>query len=137
MDEGVDVPQEYNGDLIPRAKQMRRNMTPREQHLWYGFLSGYPVRFRRQAVIYHYIADFYCDKAKLVIEVDGMQHMKPDAMEYDKIRTQTFNQIDITVMRFTNDDVDHRFDYVRKTIDQYIKAKLAASSESPFRGDVA
>ena len=131
------MPQEYNGNLIPRAKQMRCNMTPQEQHLWYGLLSRYPVRFRRQAVIYHYIADFYCDRAKLVIEVDGAQHMKPNAMEYDQIRTETLNQIEIVVMRFTNDDVDHRFDFVRKTIDQYITEKLAASSESPCRGDVA
>jgi len=131
------MPQEYNGDLIPRAKQMRRNMTAQEQHLWYGLLSGYPVRFRRQAVIYHYIADFYCDKAKLVIEVDGAQHLKPDAIEYDHIRTLTLNQIDITIIRFTNNDIDHRFDFVRKMIDQYIKDKLAASSESPCRGEGA
>jgi len=121
----------YNGNLIPRAKEMRANMTPQEQHLWFGFLRQYPVRFRRQYVIYHYIADFYCDKAKLVIEVDGAQHLKPDAMEYDNIRTVTLNQLDLAVMRFTNDDIDHRFATVRKTIDQYIKEKLSLSSESP------
>jgi len=73
------MPHEYNRDLIPRAQEMRGSMTPQEQHLWFGFLRSYPVRFKRQAVIYHYIADFYCDKAKLVIEVDGAQHAKPDA----------------------------------------------------------
>jgi len=112
-------------------------MTSQEQHLWYGFLSRYPVRFRRQAVIYHYIADFYCDRARLVIEVDGTQHLKPDTMEYDQIRTLTLNQIDIAVIRFTNQDIDRRFAYVRQAIDQYITDKLAASSESPCRGDVA
>ena len=103
---------------------MRANMTPQEQHLWFGFLRSYPVRFRRQSVIYHYIADFYCDKAKLVIEVDGTQHLKPDAIEYDHIRTLTFNQIAITVMRFTNDDIDRRFDLARKMIDQAVKERL-------------
>jgi len=103
---------------------MRSSMTPQEQHLWFGFLRNYPVRFRRQAVIYHYIADFYCDKAKLVIEVDGTQHLKPDAMEYDHIRTLTLNQIDIAVMRFTNDDIDYRFESARKIIDQAVQERL-------------
>ena len=62
---------EYNGDLIPRAQEMRKNMTPQEQHLWYGFLCQYPVRFQRQKTIYHYIADFYCEKARLIVELDG------------------------------------------------------------------
>ena len=119
------MPNEYNRNLIPRAKEMRENMTSQEQHLWFGFLRNSPVRFRRQSVIYHYIADFYCDKAKLVIEVDGAQHSsRPDAMEYDHIRTLTLNQIDITVMRFTNDDIDHRFAYVRKTIDRAVQERL-------------
>jgi len=118
------MPHEYNRNLIPRTKEMRNSMTPQEQHLWFGFLRSYPVRFRRQSVIYHYIADFYCDKAKLVVEVDGSQHLKPDVLEYDHIRTLTLNQIEITVLRFTNDDVDYRYDYVRKTIDQAIQQRL-------------
>ena len=118
------MPNEYNRNLIPRAKEMRSDMTPQEQHLWFGVLRNYPVRFRRQSVIYHYIADFYCDKAKLVIEVDGAQHLEADAMEYDRIRTLTLNQIEIAVMRFTNDDIDHRFESVRKTIDQAVRERL-------------
>ena len=118
------MPNEYNRNLIPRAKEMRSSMTPQEQHLWFGFLRNYPVHFRRPSVIYHYIADFYCDKAKLVIEVDGAQHLKPDALEYDRIRTLTLNQIEITVMRFTNDDVDHRFALVKDMIDQAVKERL-------------
>ena len=58
------MPQEYNRNLIARAQEMRSSMTPQEEHLWFGFLRNYPVRFRRQAVIYHYIADFHCSKAR-------------------------------------------------------------------------
>jgi very-short-patch-repair endonuclease len=118
------MPNEYNRNLIPRAQEMRDNMTPQEPHLWFGFLRNYPVRFRRQSVIYHYIADFYCDKAKLVIEVDGAQHLEPGLMEYDHIRTLTLNQIEITVLRFTNDDIDRRFSQVREKIDQTVKERL-------------
>jgi len=108
------MPLEYNRDLIPRAQDMRGSMTPQEQHLWFGFLRGYPVRFRRQAVIYHYIADFYCSKAKLIIEVDGGQHLKPGVVEYDRIRTETLEQLDLLVLRFTNEEVEQHFDSVRK-----------------------
>ena len=118
------MPHEYNRDLIPRAKKMRENMTPQEQHLWFGFLRGYPARFKRQAVIYHYIADFYCHEAKLVIEIDGRQHQHADALEYDHIRTETLKQLGLLVLRFTNDEIDHNFDFVRKRIDQTAKERL-------------
>ena len=61
-------------ELTPRARDLRRNMTAEERHLWYDFLRGYPVRFLRQKIIDGYIADFYCAKAQLVIELDGRQH---------------------------------------------------------------
>ena len=118
------MPLEYNKDLIPRAKEMRGDRTSQEQHLWFGFLRSYPVRFRRQSVIYQYIADFYCSKARLVIEVDGSQHLKPEAVEYDRIRTKTLEQAGLLVLRFTNDEVGHHFDLVRKKIDQAVKERL-------------
>ena len=62
-------------------------MTKQERHLWYDYLSKYPVRFQRQKVIDNYITDFYCASAKLVIEIDGSQHYYPDEMEYDKQRS--------------------------------------------------
>ena len=118
------MPNEYNRNLIPRAKEMRENMTPQEQHLWFGFLRGHSVRFKRQAVIYHYIADFYCHAAKLVIELDGKQHQQADALEYDRIRTETLEQLDLLVLRFTNDEIDHHFALVRQRIDQVIQERL-------------
>ncbi|MDR2687094.1 MAG: endonuclease domain-containing protein [Oscillospiraceae bacterium] len=115
---------EYNKNLVPRAKDLRRDMTPQEGHLWYDFLRRHPLRFRRQSVIYHYIADFYCDRAKLVIELDGSQHARPDALEYDRIRTLTLESIELAVLRFTNAEVDNDFAYVCRTIEQALQERV-------------
>lgn len=64
----------YNANNKPLAQELRRNMTPQERHLWYDFLSGYPVRFRRQKQFGRYIVDFYCSAAKIILEIDGSQH---------------------------------------------------------------
>ena len=64
----------YNGDNIHLAKALRSNSTLQEKHLWYDFLSNYEVKFQRQKAIDNFIADFYCRKAKLIIEIDGAQH---------------------------------------------------------------
>ena len=64
----------YNSKNIVLAKALRKNATPQETKLWYEFLSKYNVRFQRQKAIDNFIADFYCHKAKLVIEIDGSQH---------------------------------------------------------------
>ena len=64
----------HNEQLVPFAKQLRKEMTKEERHLWYDFLRTYPVRFTRQKVLGRYIADFYSAEAKLVIELDGSQH---------------------------------------------------------------
>jgi len=97
---------EYNRELIPRAKELRKNMTPQEKRLWYGYLQRYPVRFQRQKAIDQYIADFYCAKAGLVIEVDGTQHMENDALVYDQIRTNTLESMGLAVVRFSNIEID-------------------------------
>ena len=60
-----------NKQLVPLAKQLRKDMTKEERHLWYDFLRTYPVRFSRQKVLGKYIADFYSAQAGLIIELDG------------------------------------------------------------------
>ena len=59
----------YRKENIPRAKELRKNMTPWERKLWYEFLRNYPLRFQRQKAVGDYIADFYCAKAGLVVEL--------------------------------------------------------------------
>ena len=76
-----------NKQLVPLAKQLRKEMTKEERHLWYDFLRTYPVRFSRQKVLGKYIADFYSAEARLVIELDGSQHYENDNMEKDAERT--------------------------------------------------
>ena len=78
---------EYNRKHIPLARELRKNMTPWERKLWYEFLKNYPRRFRRQEVLGDYIADFYCSKAKLVIELDGGGHYEEKQQEKDAKRT--------------------------------------------------
>ena len=63
-----------NHKLLERAKELRRELTPQERHLWYDFLQHYPVKVYKQRIIDSFIADFYCASARLVIEVDGSQH---------------------------------------------------------------
>ena len=112
----------YNKNLIPKAKKLRKNMTPQEKHLWYDFLSKYPktFRFQRQKTINNYIVDFYCHKAKLVIELDGSQHFTDEGIIYDKERTKILQTYGLTIVRFTNYEIDKKFDSVCKYIDCYI-----------------
>ena len=111
----------YNRKLISNAKNLRKNMTKQERHLWYDYLSKYPVRFQRQKVIDNYITDFYCASAKLVIEIDGSQHYYPDEMEYDKQRTTVLEKYKLTVMRISNYELDNNFEGVCRAINLKIK----------------
>ena len=117
------MPKEYENKMINRAKELRKNMTREECHLWYDFLRNYPVKFTRQEVIYHFIADFYCAKAKLVIEIDGNTHCSDEAQKYDEYRTDYLEHHHgaLNVVRFTNNDVNYRFEEVCESIDKIVK----------------
>ncbi|MBE6724102.1 MAG: endonuclease domain-containing protein [Ruminococcaceae bacterium] len=99
----------YKSELIPRARELRKNATPQENHLWYDFLRTFPVRFQRQKTICGFIADFYCHAARLVVEVDGCQHGEPDAEAYDAGRTRILRKYGIEVLRFPNGTVERDF----------------------------
>jgi very-short-patch-repair endonuclease len=117
----------YNKGLIPYAKALRKNMTPQERKLWYEFLSTYPVRFQRQKTIEHYIADFYCSSAKLVIEIDGGGHYSEEKQHYDEKRTKALKSVGLDVLRFTNIDVMKNFEGVCLEIDKAVKSCIKAS----------
>lgn len=99
---------EYNKNMIPRAKEMRRPMTKHEALLWYRYLHTYPIRFQRQKTIGSYIVDFYCHRAKLAVELDGAQHYYERA-GYDAVRTEFLNAAGIKVLRIPNHVVDCDF----------------------------
>ncbi|MCL2679244.1 MAG: endonuclease domain-containing protein [Dehalococcoidia bacterium] len=113
-----------NPILTPNARELRKNMTPQERHLWYDFLRTYPVRVMRQRVIGRFIADFYCAKAKLVIELDGSQHFSKDGMHYDVEREQFMQSFGITTIRYTNSEIDKQFEAVCNDIDMQIKSRV-------------
>ena len=111
----------YNKELVGTAKCLRKNMTREEKHLWYDFLRNYPIHFYRQRVIEHYIVDFYCSSANLVIEVDGSQHYTVEGEEYDRIRTDILKLHQLQVLRFSNWEIDNQFHSVCAKIDAAVK----------------
>ena len=81
-----------NHKLLDNARKLRREMTPQEKHLWYDYLRYYPVKIYKQRIIDSFIVDFYCAKARLVIELDGSQHYTPDGKHYDGLRTDVIEK---------------------------------------------
>lgn len=122
---GDNMERRHNPNLTENARNLRKNMTKEERHLWYDFLKNYPVRFLRQKVIDNYIADFYCRKAGIVIELDGSQHYEEKAMLKDKIRTQRIEKWELTVIRIPNNEVNNRFNEVCDFIDNKVKESLS------------
>ena len=113
---------DYNKENIPLAKELRKNMTPWERKLWYDFLRYYPVRFQRQKAIGNYIVDFYCAKARLVIELDGGGHYTPEQIRKDELRTKDLESMNLMVVRICNLDIDRNFRGVCEYIDLTVKS---------------
>ena len=110
----------HNSTLTPRAKELRKQMTKEEKHLWYDYLRNYPIRFLRQKVIDQYIVDFYCHDARLIIELDGSQHYLPTGIIKDQIRTSQLNKRNLIVIRIPNNLVFSRFKEVCGYIDDIV-----------------
>ena len=115
----------HNPQLVPLAKQLRKEMTKEERHLWYDFLRGHSARFSRQKVLGKYIADFYSAKAKLVIELDGSQHYEGDGAEKDAERTAFLEGYGLWVIRISNNAVNQNFRGVCDYIDAAVKQSLS------------
>ena len=97
-------------------------MTKEERHLWYDFLKSLPVTVNRQKVIGKYIADFYCASEKLIIEIDGTQHFEKSGMEHDQTRDAFFSGLGISVLRYSNADINDHFNSVCEDILRHMKA---------------
>ena len=119
---------EYNKELTPLARELRKEMTRQERHIWYDFLRYYPAKVYKQKVIGNYIVDFYCHAAKLAIEIDGSQHYLDEGAARDEVRTRYIASCGVEVIRFSNLDVDNNFEGVCETIDLKIKEKMNALS---------
>ena len=119
----------HNKQLVPFAKQLRKEMTKEERHLWYDFLRTYPIHFSRQKILGKYIADFYSAEAKLIVELDGSQHYDEGNAEKDTQRTAFLEGYGLTVIRIPNNEVSKNFWGVCEYIDAAVKQSLSQKSE--------
>ena len=99
----------YNKELTKYAKELRKNMTPEEKHLWYDFLRYLPMTVKRQYVVGNYILDFFIPSKNIAIELDGSQHYDFEAREADAVRDSLLSSVGIKVIRYTNVDVNRNF----------------------------
>ena len=118
-----------------RAQDLRKHMTKEERHLWYDFLKTYPVQFKRQYQIGCYYVDFFCYKARLIIELDGSQHYSPETRAYDKARTDFLQKQGFLVQRFSNLDVMNDFQAVCEAIHRTVQERDEdLPSSAPYGG---
>ena len=124
------MPLPYKHELIANANRMRKSATPQENHLWYDFLRSYPIRFQRQKANENYIADFYCHRAKLIIEIDGSQHYERQGLDHDEARTIALEKYGLTVLRFSNREINTEFRAVCEKIDDEVRKRIGVSEEN-------
>ena len=110
----------YNKKLVPNARTLRKNMTPEEKHLWYDFLKRLPYNVRRQHNIENYIVDFYIAEKKIVIEIDGRQHLTEEHKAADEQRDAVISSWGISVLRYSNDSVRNNFIAVAENILEHL-----------------
>ena len=111
---------QHNTKLTGNAQRLRKTMTKEERHLWYDCLKLLPVTVHRQKVLGNYIVDFYIASAKMVIELDGSQHYEPAGQSKDMERDAYLNSIGYTVLRYSNADINQRFNGVCEDIRRYL-----------------
>jgi very-short-patch-repair endonuclease len=114
-----------NKELTSYAKELRKNMTKEERHLWYDFLRNHPAKFLRQKIIGKYIVDFYSASAKIVIELDGSQHFEEKGQEYDYNRDNYLKQYDLKVIRIPNNEINKNFEGVCEYLELQIEQSLS------------
>ena len=123
-----------NEKLKSFAQDLRKNATKEENSLWYQYLRKHPVQFRRQCVLGQYIVDFYCSKARLIVELDGSQHFDVSGKEHDAQRTQYLESLGLKVLRFSNTDINRNLRGVCQQIDSEIQQRYSADPPSEGLG---
>ena len=120
----MELKYKHNKNIVSNAKELRKNMTKEERHLWYDFLRNYPVKVLRQKIIGDYIVDFYCAAAKIIIELDGSQHYEEATIGKDRIRTEFLEKYGLEILRIANNEINYNFSNVCEYIDMKIKSKI-------------
>ena len=115
-----------------RRRELRGEMPEAERKVWQLLrgrqLNGY--KFRRQHGIGPYIVDFYCSETKLFIEIDGDSHYQPTAIAYDQERDAYLRSCGMTILRFTNLDVQLNLDTVAERILEHLKNSDTSTNPS-------
>ena len=109
----------YNSKLKKYSQELRKNMTPEERHLWYDFLKKLPLTVKRQFRIGDYIVDFYIPEKRIIIEIDGRQHLMEENKNADEARDQKLKNRGLTVIRISNKTINNDFN---KVVDWLMKA---------------
>lgn len=103
------------------ARENRKNQTNAEKCLWQCLRGGeLGVKFKRQHIIYDFIADFVCLEKMLIVEVDGAYHFVDEQIKHDVYRTAELERFGFRVIRFTNEEVIYETAKVIETIKQYL-----------------
>ena len=112
-----------------KADALRQNLTKAERLLWSRLRNKQILgfRFKSQHPIAAYVADFYCHKVKLVIEVDGKNHELQQQGLHDKIRSEEMNGLKLTIIRFTNREVEDNLDKVVNIIEEQTRILVTRS----------
>jgi very-short-patch-repair endonuclease len=131
-DASIEYPMYFGAkpEIFKLARELRKRETPSEKVIW-SYLSRNQLlglQFRRQHPIYRFIADFYCPKIKLIIEIDGKIHDIPEHLDHDIERSDILNDLGITVIRFTNEQILNEIDSTIKHITQVCTRLLSGIS---------
>ena len=111
--------------IFANAKKLRNEPTASEIIFWSLLKQHFPdYRFKRQHPISQYIADFYCHKLKLVIEIDGAFHLSYESKINDKIRDEFMQSLGLEIIRFTNQEVCEKGENVIMRLKKMIKNKF-------------
>lgn len=121
---------QYNSKLKVPARQLRSNQTDAELLLWSKIRKKQiaEAQFYRQRPLLNFIVDFYCPKAKLVIECDGSQHYTEQRLEKDAIRDDCLAELSILVLRYDNRQILTETTVVLEQIDAVVKDRLLTLS---------
>ena len=119
----VDLWKGAKTSTFRNAKYLRQNLTEAEETLWKFLRNRNQLRFkfRRQHPLGSFVADFYCHESRLVVELDGGHHNLSDQQAYDKWRTEELAQMGISVVRFTNEQVENNLLGVLEEIRSHLK----------------
>jgi very-short-patch-repair endonuclease len=123
---GIVFLQRVHGNKLEQARQLRTEMTPAERLFWEHARRNkiLGLQFRRQQPIEGFIADFYCNAARCVVEIDGAVHEDSHQKKIDEHRRKVFESRGLSEIRFTNSEIMEDIGQVIKRLEKYLRERL-------------